>query len=253
MPWRRHTSRRGEGDDTGRDISDQLSTWRVRLSHLSAYILSPVKKRNPFLKLSFPHPIDLLVGYVRRIDEEGSMKIDSSLIDNAYANKITKRPPLSERKKEASGSSKTASQSGLDTIELSSGVSIEQIQSFLQTEIGKKIDAMMAGAGIDFSQAAGMDWSPEATSTRIFDMATGLFGIWRDQHPDMTEDELVDSFEKVIRTSVDQGANEAIALIDTAGFDEETKDISQKTISLLHEKLDTHFDDLRGQATGNTA
>ncbi len=136
---------------------------------------------------------------------------------------------------------------GMDKVDLRSGFSLERIQSLLTTEIGKKVDEMMAAAGIDITAAAGLDWSPEATAGRIFDMTTGLFSVWKNQHADMSEDELVDSFEKVIRSSVDQGASEAMGILSASGVNDDALSVSEKTMSVLHSKYDDFFEGLRSK------
>ena len=177
------------------------------------------------------------------------MKIASSLIRNAYPKTFEKPTPrgaeAESRKPTALPGKRTDAANGFDTVDLKSGLELEKIQQLLTTEIGKKVDKMMTDAGIDLSQAAGLDGSAEATSGRIFDMTTGLFGVWRDQHPDMSEEELIDSFEKVIRSSVDRGYEEASALIAASGFSEQTAEITGRTMSLLHERYDTYFEELR--------
>ena len=175
------------------------------------------------------------------------MKIETTTVDSSYRRRIESTALLSQ-KGAGKGHRRAVENEGGDKIDLSHGVSLEKIQSFLQTEIGKKVDQMMADAGVDFTAAAGLDWSPEATSARLFDMTTGLFGIWRDQHPKMSETELIDSFETVLRESVDKGADEAVAFIGAAGFGDETREVTDKTMSLLHEKYDTFFSELRHQA-----
>ncbi len=177
------------------------------------------------------------------------MRVASSLVNSVYPQK----PIVSEKKgmpqkEPAPDSTRNVAEeesNGIDKIDLSSGLSLERIQSLLTTEVGKRVDKMMAAAGIDITTAAGMDWSPKATAGRIFDWTTGLYGVWRGQHPDMNEEELIDSFEKVIRTSVDQGASEAIALIDSSGLDGDATSVAQKTMSILHSRYDDFFAGLR--------
>ena len=182
------------------------------------------------------------------------MKIASSLVDAAYRQKLDRLlPPQKEARRRDVGNGNHNKVSVEDRVSLSTGVSLERIQSLLQTEIGKKVDAMFRDAGIDAETTAGLDWSPEATSERIFDMTTGLFGVWREQHKEMSEAELIDSFENVIRTSVDKGADQAIALIGEAGFGEQTRDVTDKTMTRLHEKYDDYFAGLRESLNSSEA
>ena len=68
----------------------------------------------------------------------------------------------------------------------------------------------------------------------------------------MSEKELIDSFEKVLRKSVDQGATEAIGLISARNFDNEDSLVktAEDTIGLVHQKFDDYFADLRETASG---
>ncbi len=172
----------------------------------------------------------------------------ASLINSAYQHKpktLTGKPRGvgADRKTDMTGLKKATSR--MDNVDLKSGLSLERIQSLLTTEIGKKVDGMMEAAGIDISAAAGLDWSPDATAGRIFDMTTGLFSVWKDQHSDMSEEELIDSFEKMIRTSVDKGASEAMAIISSSDVGNDKLSVSEKTMSVLHSKYDDFFAGLR--------
>ncbi len=172
----------------------------------------------------------------------------TSLINSAYQQKtkvLTGKPRTigADRKTDAVGYKKASS--NMDKVDLKSGFSLERIQSLLTTEIGKKVDKMMADAGIDISTAAGLDWSPDATAGRIFNVTTGLFSVWKNQHQDMTEEELVNSFENVIRSSVDKGASQAMAILSASGVSDDVLSVSEKTMSVLHSKYDDFFDDLR--------
>lgn len=135
----------------------------------------------------------------------------------------------------------------IDKVNLSVGMSVEDVNKLLVSEVGKKVKAMFEEAGIDPASLADTDWSPEATAERIFRGTTGMFGIWKSQHKKMSDDELIDSFEAVLRKSVDQGASEAIGLIEARGFDKEESIVgtARETISLVHEKFDDYFETLR--------
>jgi hypothetical protein len=149
-------------------------------------------------------------------------------------------------------SSKTSKKSGpvggsMDRVNLTARLSIDDVNRFLQSEVGKKVKGMFEDANIDIAQVADTDWSPEAVADRIFTGSTGLFGVWRNQHPEMSETELIDSFENVLRTSVDWGAAEAVGLISARNFDGEDALLktADDTISLVHKKFDDYFAGLR--------
>jgi hypothetical protein len=123
---------------------------------------------------------------------------------------------------------------------------IDQINRALQTSIGQKVEALFEKAGIEMSSIAGADWSAEATSDRLFKMNASLFEVWKSQNKNMSEIEQVDSFEKVIRKSMDQGASEAISLLSFKGFAEDDITMTSRlTMKLVHERFDVFFDNLR--------
>ncbi|MBN2717664.1 MAG: DUF5610 domain-containing protein [Deltaproteobacteria bacterium] len=140
----------------------------------------------------------------------------------------------------------------VDRVDLSRTFSVEDVNHLLVTEVGRKIEKMFEEAGIDPVAIADTDWSPEATAERIFRGTTGLFEIWKAQHKDMSEAELIDSFEQVLRSSVDQGAQEAIGLIEARKFEDEENIVgtAKETMGLVHAKFDDYFTALRERLNG---
>ena len=147
----------------------------------------------------------------------------------------------------------------VDKVNLSTKMSVADINRLLETEIGKKVKQLFDEANISPAAAADTDWSKEAVADRIFQGSTGMFDIWRRQHPKMSEKDLIDSFEKVLRTSVDKGASEAVGLISARSFEDEDSLLknAEDTIALVHQKFDNYFADLRenlsGEQTGTAA
>ncbi|MBN2529464.1 MAG: DUF5610 domain-containing protein [Deltaproteobacteria bacterium] len=137
----------------------------------------------------------------------------------------------------------------VDRVDLSTKLSIDDVNRLLEREVGKKVKQMFEKAGIDPSAIAETDWSPRATADRIFRGTTSLFEIWKAQHKNMSPEELIDSFEHVLRASVHQGANEAIGLIEAHKFEDEQSIVStaKETISLVNERFDAYFEDLRSK------
>lgn len=139
--------------------------------------------------------------------------------------------------------------STIDRIDLSSGFSLERINSMMESAIGKKVAKMFSDAGIEVSAVAGLDWTPEATATRIVDVTTGFLGIWRQQHPEQNEEESLSSFEKTIRGAIDQGYSQALSILGGAGLDSETvKSVAGQTIDFVHAKLDDFFARMREES-----
>jgi hypothetical protein len=150
--------------------------------------------------------------------------------------------------KERAAGKKPPGQVGtVDRVDLSAGLSVDEVNRLLEKEVGRKVKEMFEEAGIEPTAVADTDWSPEATADRIFRGTTGLFDIWKSQHKDMNEEELINSFEQVVRASVDRGASEAIGLIEARKFEAEDTlvETARETIGLVHEKFDSYFEALR--------
>jgi hypothetical protein len=149
----------------------------------------------------------------------------------------------------------TGHATSVDRVDLSAGLSVDEVNQLLEKEVGRKVREMLDEAGIEPTALADRDWSPEATAERIFRGTTGLFEIWKSQHRDMSEEELIDSFEHVLRASVDRGATEAIGLIEARKFESEDTivDTARETIGLVHEKFDSYFKSLREGSKGNNS
>jgi len=133
----------------------------------------------------------------------------------------------------------------MDKVDLSQGLSAKYIQDMLLTEVGKKISGVLEKEGIDLSQYANQDFSPEATSQRIFDFTTGFFEMYKSRHKDESEEEVINGFEKLVRSSTQKGYEEAMGILAGAGFGSEETGIAGQTMSLLGQKFDDYFTQLR--------
>lgn len=132
-------------------------------------------------------------------------------------------------------------------IDISGEVQAKQLQDALLSEIGKKIDAVLGDAGVDLRDAAGMDWSAEATADRIFNFAAASFETFAERHDELTPEEQLDQFESLIRGAVDSGAQDAMAILVSAGYEDETRPLAERTMELVHEKFDDFFEDRRSK------
>ncbi|QGZ41588.1 hypothetical protein IP92_00559 [Pseudoduganella flava] len=71
-------------------------------------------------------------------------------------------------------------------------------------------EALKAELGENAVQnAAKQDNSPEATANRIVSLATGFFGAFKRQNPDMEDDAALQKFMDTIKGGVEQGFKEA--------------------------------------------
>lgn len=134
-----------------------------------------------------------------------------------------------------------------DRIHLSPEATQKYGQAKLQEHILGKLKEQLASAGVDFDAAAGLDWSPDATAQRIFDFASGLMGIFRDQNPELSESEVIDKFESTVRGAVDEGYSQAIGILQGLNIGEEALETAQTTIDKVHSLFDDFFANLRGQ------
>jgi hypothetical protein len=132
-----------------------------------------------------------------------------------------------------------------DSVHFSAESTMRLAQEALQTEVGKKVAHAFELAGIDMTDAIGIDWSPVATARRIFDFAAGMYGVWRQQNEKMDDSELIDSFEKTVRGAVDQGFSQAMKVLKGMELEEQTRPTAEKTIHTVHSLFDDFFAGLR--------
>ncbi|WP_162299732.1 DUF5610 domain-containing protein [Marinospirillum perlucidum] len=81
-------------------------------------------------------------------------------------------------------------------------------------------------------------WSPERTAERIAVGATSYFETFKKQHPNLSEEELMDRYMAVIAPAIDRGFEEAKDILK--GFkvyDGEIEANAERTQELVHEKL----------------
>ena len=96
--------------------------------------------------------------------------------------------------------------------------------------------------GYDPNSLGMLDTSPEATSSRIADFAIGLFGLYKQQNPDLSEEEALEKYEELIKGAVSKGHQEALQVLAGLGVDDRNiLDTAQKTIDLTYQKLDNFF------------
>lgn len=131
--------------------------------------------------------------------------------------------------------------SGSDSVTLSPEVMNTRAQQALETEVGQKISAAFKEAGVDLDQAMGMDWSVDATAQRIADFATGFFQTYKDQHPELSEEEASEGFETLMRGAIDKGAGQALEILQGMSVDSEITTRATDTITKVHSLLDDFF------------
>lgn len=92
---------------------------------------------------------------------------------------------------------------------------------------------------------SGDPFSPEATASRIANFALSFFPAFAADNPDMTYDEQVNAFQRMVEGAVGQGFSEALAIL--GNMPDEVSNQIDETMSLVRDKLSSFFDNLRGE------
>ncbi|MCB0331310.1 MAG: DUF5610 domain-containing protein [Bdellovibrionales bacterium] len=83
------------------------------------------------------------------------------------------------------------------------------------------------------------DFTPEATANRIVDQIAGLFPAFRDQNPNLSDEEAVEEFITLANKGIEQGYNEAFDILDGMGAFQigGVEESISKTLELLKERM----------------
>lgn len=97
------------------------------------------------------------------------------------------------------------------------------------------------------------DVTPEATADRIVTGATGFFGVFAAQNPDLDPEALLDEFMKTIRSGIERGYGEAFETLQGLGaFDIEGVQAGvEQTKRLIDEKLAAYEAEMRKKISGD--
>ncbi len=106
-----------------------------------------------------------------------------------------------------------------------------------------ELEPVLGPNAIEDAYDAGLDVSPEATAGRIVSLTTGLFSLYQDQNPDLSQDQQLDRFLEVIGGGIDTGFGEAREILDGLGVLEgEIASNIDKTYTLVQEGLQAFRD-----------
>jgi len=89
----------------------------------------------------------------------------------------------------------------------------------------------------------------EATANRIVSAVTGLFANYQKANSNLGTEEMLNKFMSAVKSGVDKGYQDAFEILDGLGafkYDGVQSDI-EKTIELVHEKLDSFEIEMRKQ------
>ncbi len=116
----------------------------------------------------------------------------------------------------------------------------------LKTALQGINEALKAGgveSSVEDAYESGIDFSPEATAERIVSFSTLFLGSYREQHPEMDEEESLTAFVDIISGGIDQGFGEAKDILE--GLKVLGGDIANnvdKTYELVQEGLQSFVD-----------
>lgn len=132
------------------------------------------------------------------------------------------------------------------TLKFNNTVGDKPLSLLLKTAL-QGINEALKGSGVDSSvedaYESGIDFSSEATAERIVSFSTQLLGSYREQHPEMDEEESLTSFVDIISGGIEQGFSEAKDILGSLKVLE--GDISNnidKTYELVQEGLQSFVD-----------
>ncbi|TYK66995.1 DUF5610 domain-containing protein [Colwellia echini] len=98
-------------------------------------------------------------------------------------------------------------------------------------------------ASVEDAAESGVDYSPEATAERIVSFSTQFLSAYREQNPDMSEEESLNSFVEIIRGGIEQGFGEAKEILDGLNVLEgEVSTTIDKTYELVQSGLQAFID-----------
>lgn len=108
------------------------------------------------------------------------------------------------------------------SLKFSQSIGDKPLSLVLKTALQGINEALQQSAGVDASATSiedayesGVDYSPEATADRIVSFSTQLYGAYREQNPELSEEESVSNFVDIIRGGIDQGFDEAKDILES--------------------------------------
>jgi len=124
-------------------------------------------------------------------------------------------------------------------LKLSTGESDNSMKLLYKTAIdgiNKELEAEFGPNAAEKIKQAGIDTSPEATADRIVGFATGFYQQFKQQNPDMAEEERLDKFLSIVGGGVDTGFADARKVLDGLGvLNGKISDDIDKTYGLIQD------------------
>ncbi len=136
-------------------------------------------------------------------------------------------------------SSQVSLSAGNEPLHLLFSAAIEELNKILAPELGEN--------AIQKAAETPEEYTPEKTAERIVSMTTGFYASYSEQHPEMDEEERINSFLEVIGGGIDQGFSEARAILgDLNVLEGSIKEGVDKTYELVQQGLEAFRDTILG-------
>ncbi len=143
------------------------------------------------------------------IKSEQTITYTTTTVKTSRQDKVSSEPPVSAAASAKAQLNKNILETSLD-VNLSAGnkpmalllkTALEGINQALQGEFGDN--------AIQKSYDSGIDVSPQATADRIVSMSTAFFDKYQTNHPELSTEDALNSFVKLIGKGIDKGFGEA--------------------------------------------
>lgn len=130
---------------------------------------------------------------------------------------------------------------GSEPLHLLFSAAIDKLNEILAPEFGDN--------AIQRAAETPEEYTPEKTAQRIVSMTTGFYASYSEQHPEMDEEERINSFLEVIGSGIDQGFAEARDILSGMQVLEGgIKDGVDKTYELVQQGLSAFRDAILGRS-----
>ena len=102
------------------------------------------------------------------------------------------------------------------SLKFSKSIGDQPLSLLLKTALQGINEALKAGGvetSVEGAYESGIDFSPEATAERIVAFSTQFLASYREQHPEMNEEQSLTAFVDIISGGIDQGFAEATDIL----------------------------------------
>ncbi len=183
----------------------------------------------------------------KKTDSADNKAVDKSLSEPAQDKKVTASPDS------ISLSSKKQLNAAIieSSLKYSTSVGDQPLALTLKAALQGINEALQASGvenKVEETYESGVDFSPEATAERIVSFSTQFLGAFREQNPDMSEEESLTAFVDIISSGIDQGFDEAKEVLGGLKVLEgEVSETIDKTYELVQSGIQAFVDALKAK------